>query len=913
MATGAGALALGLAVATASVVLPVGFGHGPVAAAAASVECAPAPTATPTVRPQLASFTPRTPTRLVDTRDGTGGVDAPIGGSCFLRLDLDIAGVPAEADAVALSVTALGEQPGFQQAFPCDDGRGGTSNVNNRRDRFPTPGLVIGVPDADRQVCVFTSVEADLILDLSGWWTEDGDNRFRAVEPVRVDDSRETSSRAPGGQAPRPIDLRPHVPAGTTAVIANLTIAGPAARGFATIFPCGTAAPVASNVNFDAGEARAVSVIVGLDADRRVCTASNVEHDVILDLTGFYGPAPGWGTAAELRPEAGTRLADSRDGTGGWTRSLRAGETRSLDVTSSLPDGSQVTGVVLNVTVTQPDAAGFVTVTRCGAPDSGTSSVNYRPGSVASNLVAVDLGTTTSICVFSRSEAHVIVDLFGVLRAETDDLLVERIELFGRTWPDYRPELSDVSTVCADPLVIDLDLLAGTRARVNGVAVEAGRVEVDLVDRTNDLVRVELRRGAVVQRHHVRCVPDDFRVAEVTSSDDPEPGWYLTTLRATGDTPARAVILDEYGSPVWYQDTPTQLALFERAADGDLLSLPIRNIGLSADPDRGAIRTALDGRLLEEYVTVDDPSSIGDAEQPTDHHDIVELPTGGVALISYPLVRNVDLTGLGDGFGTDEVIVDNLIQELDADGELVWQWRMSDHFAFEPSTDLGTTLVYTHDEVPFPVRWVGDAGHPGVDDVDVFHINSIELAGDGSGDYVVSARHVDAVFRIDRTTGDVVWILRSAEVTESKSDPSAVLTLQADPLGGPRRQHDAILIGDRLTLLDNRHETGQPARAVTYRIDATAMTATMIEARTQPDGATSTGLGSFRAGPDGGQVISWGGPIQPMFQHLAADGSPVLRFTLVGGGNPYRVVWYPPDAFNEIELRATSGRTMQIP
>ena len=238
---------------------------------------------------------------------------------------------------------------------------------------------------------------------------------------------------------------------------------------------------------------------------------------------------------------------------------------------------------------------------------------------------------------------------------------------------------------------------------------------------------------------------------------------------------------------------------------------------------------------------------------------------------------------------------------------------MSGHFAFEPGAGP-PAFVYTHDEVSFPVRWPGDSGHPGVDDVDPFHINSLDRIDDGSGDYVVSARHIDAIFRIDRATDEVAWILRSDEVTATpKSGADKVLTIVDDPLGGPRRPHDAVLTGDLLTFLDNRHDTGQATRAVTYRIDTDAGTATLVDAITRPDGGTSFGLGSFRPGSSGGPVISWGGPLQPMFQQYDSLGRETMRWTLPDGGNTYRAVWYPKDAFNAIQLRSTSGGTMRIP
>ena len=46
---------------------------------------------------------------------------------------------------------------------------------------------------------------------------------------------------------------RDGVPAGATAVL-NLTVTEPTAAGYVTVYPCGIDAPLASNLNFSAGQ-----------------------------------------------------------------------------------------------------------------------------------------------------------------------------------------------------------------------------------------------------------------------------------------------------------------------------------------------------------------------------------------------------------------------------------------------------------------------------------------------------------------------------------------------------------------------------------------------------------------------------------------------------------------------------------
>ena len=69
--------------------------------------------------------------------------------------------------------------------------------------------------------------------------------------------------------------------------------------------------------------------------------------------------------------------------------------------------------VVLNVTVTEPDAAGFLTVYPGNAARPPTSNVNYVKGQTIPNAVIVGLGPTGTVDIFSLAATHVVVDVVG--------------------------------------------------------------------------------------------------------------------------------------------------------------------------------------------------------------------------------------------------------------------------------------------------------------------------------------------------------------------------------------------------------------------------------------------------------------------------------------------------------------------
>ncbi|MEO6653430.1 MAG: aryl-sulfate sulfotransferase [Ilumatobacteraceae bacterium] len=886
-----------LALCLTLVATSIGFAatDAPVAALdVATQTCTGFPSGPTVAADSLAAFEAITPRRLVDTRDGLGGVNVPVGAGCTLRLDIDAASVPSDAGAVALSVTALGSKPGFLSVFPCSDGVPGTSNINTRDRGFPTPNLVVAIPDASRDVCIYSLFEANVIVDLTGWWTDSAGSRLTTIPPVRVDDSRASGTLWPANTA-RSIPLADYLPKGATAVVANLTVADSTQDGFITAYPCGVAAPNASNLNFRASEARAVAIVVGVGAATSVCVQSNVDVSVILDVSGYYSPAPQFGPTPGFQPLAGRRLADSRSGEGGWTSKFGGGTVRRLTPTAGLGNHDQSTAVVVNVIATQADGPGFITVYPCAAEVPNSSAVNYKPGGESTNMVVVDLSASGEICVYALTGVHVIVDLFGVVVADSD-MLTERFAFDAYTWPPFTADGTDYVVECTPGANdLHLDLLRSVTARVNGVPVTSGTL--DLPFGTDDQIRVELRRGANVRSYYFRCVPPDFPRLAVERPGAPAAGWYITTLTPPNGTAMYAVILDSRGAPVWYKRVGGDFIDLRRRSDGRLLLMPNLGPRYGVIPNRGYLELSLAGTLIAEHKTVADPEEPG-VVFPTDHHDLVSLADGGRAMLSYPLLQHQDLRVLGPGYLQDDTIADGVIQEIAAGNTLRWRWRTSDYFGY--------------DEVPYPIRWGPLAGYNG-NEVDVFHLNSLQQVEDGTGDYVVSARHLDAVFRVDRATGAVRWVLGSLPLAAPNKGSKPRLRIVGDPLGGPRRMHDARQVGDVVTMYDNRTDTGQPARAVAYRIDEVARTATMIWQISEPDGRASMGLGSNRPTPSGSVLVAWGAGIQPLFGEFQLNGTPLLEMTQVGGGASYRIAKEPSTAFSAVVLRANAGGSIELP
>jgi hypothetical protein len=118
------------------------------------------------------------PARLLETRIGPTEmtVDGLFQGTGRLPADSVIelkvtgrGGVPADADAVMLNVTAVSPgSSGYLTVFPCGSTRPQASSVNYRRSDV-VPNAVLAKIGNDGKVCIYTLAAADIVVDVNGY------------------------------------------------------------------------------------------------------------------------------------------------------------------------------------------------------------------------------------------------------------------------------------------------------------------------------------------------------------------------------------------------------------------------------------------------------------------------------------------------------------------------------------------------------------------------------------------------------------------------------------------------------------------------------------------------------------------------------------------------------------------------
>jgi alpha-tubulin suppressor-like RCC1 family protein len=139
------------------------------------------------------------------------------------------------------------------------------------------------------------------------------------------------------------------------------------------------------------------------------------DTQLIVDVVGWFSAG---GSYQAMTP---ARIADFRGGGATVDNQFRGdavlapGESRPIKIAgrAGVP-AAAVAAVVLNVTITEPTAASFISVWPAGAARPNASNVNVRAGQTVANAVVVKVGANGEINVFNESgQSRLIIDIAG--------------------------------------------------------------------------------------------------------------------------------------------------------------------------------------------------------------------------------------------------------------------------------------------------------------------------------------------------------------------------------------------------------------------------------------------------------------------------------------------------------------------
>jgi hypothetical protein len=375
-----------------------------------------------------ASYHPLTPTRLLDTRNGTG-LSGPFSSHVARTFQVTGGVVPAGATAVTGNLTVTGQSSsGYLFIGPTATNNPTSSTLNfpvaDDRANAVTSGLGGGGTLSITYVAPTVGPTAQVVFDVSGYFTADTSGAtYHPLTPTRLLDTRDGTG---GISSP----LSSHVaatfqvtggvvPSSASAVTGNLTVTGQTNLGFLFIGPTAVNDPTSSTLNFPLADDRAngVTVALGSGGTLSVTYAAPTlgpTAQVIFDVTGYFTPDT---SGAFYVPLAPARILDTRNGTGGISSPLSSHSAQSFGVRGAGGVASIAIAVTGNLTVTNQTSNGYLFIGPVATNDPTSSTLNFPLGDDRANGVTVALNGTTgslSVTFVAPSPGHTANAVFDV-------------------------------------------------------------------------------------------------------------------------------------------------------------------------------------------------------------------------------------------------------------------------------------------------------------------------------------------------------------------------------------------------------------------------------------------------------------------------------------------------------------------
>ena len=249
------------------------------------------------------------------------------------------------------------------------------------------------------------------------------------------------------------------------------------------------------------------------------------------------------------------------------------------------------------------------------------------------------------------------------------------------------------------------------------------------------------------------------------------------------------MILDNLGEPIFFRKTNGYAHDFKVQPSGHLSYIE----ALSPNSQKTAYI------MNNHYAIID---SFTSENYWMDNHEF-QLLLNGNALLGARAYRTVDLSQIIEGGSPVAQVEDYIIQEIDQNKNIVFEWNSADYFELTdaPHIDLTSQHIY------------------------YVHANAIEI--DTDGNILLSSRHMDEITKIDRQTGDIIW--RLGGVNNEFTFLNDSLDFQHSIPTPFCYQHDIRrLTNGNITIYDNgNYKHPKYSRMVEYQLDELNMTATL--------------------------------------------------------------------------------------
>jgi hypothetical protein len=396
-------------------------------------------------------------------------------------------------------------------------------------------------------------------------------------------------------------------------------------------------------------------------------------------------------------------------------------------------------------------------------------------------------------------------------------------------------------------------------------------------------------------------VPIDLPAFTVTTHypDLVGSGYVFLTVTDTSEDGAYYVmIVDNQGTPVWYRKIPNHIYDFKLLPNGLLHYAEFYHT--HSWTGGGDVYHRIVDANQNDIETI-----VGGNRYNADGHDFQLLPNGNVLQLAY-YKSQMDLASLIPAAYPNALVAGALIQELDSNRNVIWQWRTWDHYEF--STYYGPILQ----TMPIALRPV----------VDSFHLNTVSLDYDQN---ILFSNYMMDVQKLNRSTGEVMWRIGGlgnqfsfigTTFFEGRQHFSACHT--------PTRLPN----GNILLFANADQQATRSAKVCEYALDETNHTATLVWSYAPPANLYSWHYGSAQRLQNGNTFIGWGGAnIMPGVGGITNQPVPACTEVTPAGQvvfemkfkNPqtysyraYRFDWPATNRTDALEVELTSGSTIHF-
>ena len=380
-------------------------------------------------------------------------------------------------------------------------------------------------------------------------------------------------------------------------------------------------------------------------------------------------------------------------------------------------------------------------------------------------------------------------------------------------------------------------------------------------------------------------LPDDFPTLHTTQSGETGEGYiFLSVSSEVEGIGYYVMMLDDEGVPVKYRGMEK---------DDYAYDFKVQPNGLTSFAQFLSHHSYTGGgncihMIMDEDLNFIDSVQLGNGYI-AEAHDFQMLPNGHFLAFGYYLTQ-MDLSDLVEGGYPNALVSGGVVQELDAEKNVVWQWRSWDHY--DPETyDFGARAA---NQI-----------------VAQFHLNTINLDFD---DNILLATP-SWTKKIDRKSGQILWHLGGDE-----NEFSFVGVDSLDGVGDLTGHAFHRLENGNYLIYDNGPRRGAgTSEAHEYRLDQVNKIAEKIMTFTPDTAIRAWHRGNAQRLPSGNTMVGWGGATGdhiPTATEFDPEGNIVLKVWFDDPATEsYRAFRfpYPPEHATQADIiEVAMGNTYEL-